>query len=117
MIFPHNPLRSHISAGLYAVRRILRHLRLEARLNVLEHLLVFVAGKERYGQALCSETTCTTDAVEVRVGIGGHVVVDGKIDSLNVDTSAENIRCDTDALVEFLELFVALDTNVYVSTG
>jgi hypothetical protein len=55
--------------------------------------------------------------VEVRVSIGGHIVVDGKIDSLNVNTAAENIRCDTDALVEFLELFVALDAIIYVSFG
>lgn len=48
--------------------------------------------------------------MEVGVGIGGQVVVDGEIDALDIDTSTEDISGDANALVEFLELFVALDT-------
>ncbi len=48
--------------------------------------------------------------MEVGVSIGGEVVVDGKIDAFNVDTSPEDVGGDADTLVEFLELFVALDT-------
>ena len=49
--------------------------------------------------------------MQVRVGISGQVIVDGKVDTLNIDTTTENIGGDTDTLVEFLELFVALDTG------
>lgn len=103
------PLRRHVGARLDTFRRILRHLRLEARLDVLEDLLVLVAREERDGQPLGSETTRTTDTMEVGVSIGGHIVVDRKIDSLDVNTAAEDVRGDADTLVELLEFFVALD--------
>lgn len=48
--------------------------------------------------------------MEVRVGVRREVVVDGEVDALNVDATAEDIGGDTDAGVEVLELFVALDT-------
>jgi ligand-binding sensor protein len=48
--------------------------------------------------------------VQVGVCIRGQIVVDGKVDTLNIDTTSENISSDTDTLVEFLELFVAFDT-------
>ena len=50
--------------------------------------------------------------MQVRVGIGRHVVVDGQVDTLNVDTTAENVGGDTDTLVELLELLVAFDTGL-----
>lgn len=48
--------------------------------------------------------------MEVRVGIGGQVVVDGKIDSFDIDTSTEDIGGDADSFVEFLEFLVTFDT-------
>lgn len=47
--------------------------------------------------------------MEVRVGVCGHVIVDGKVDTLNVDTTAEDISCNTDTLVELLKLLVTLN--------
>lgn len=49
--------------------------------------------------------------MEVGVGISGEIVVDGEIDTLNVDTAAEDIGGDADTLVEFFELLVAFDTE------
>jgi hypothetical protein len=49
--------------------------------------------------------------VQVGVGIGGKIVVNGKVDTLDIDTTAEDISGDTDTLVELLELLVALDTR------
>lgn len=83
---------------------------LEALLDSLEHLLVLVAAHKGDGETLGTETTGTTDTVEVRVGIGRQVVVDGKVDTLNVDTTTEDVRGNADTLVELLELLVALDT-------
>jgi hypothetical protein len=48
--------------------------------------------------------------MEVGVGIRGKIVIDGQVDALNIDTTTENISSNTDTLVEFLELFVSLDT-------
>jgi hypothetical protein len=107
--------RSHVGACLDTFRRVLRDLRLEARLNVLEHLLVLIAGEERDGQALGTESTRTTDTMEVRVSIGGHVVVDCEVDALDIDTTAEDIGRDADALVEFFEFLVALDAAMVIS--
>lgn len=48
--------------------------------------------------------------MEVRVGIGRHIVVDSQVDALDINTTTEHISGDADTLVEVLELLVALDT-------
>ena len=48
--------------------------------------------------------------MEVRISISGKIVVDCEVDTLNIDTTAEDISGNTDALVEVLELLVAFDT-------
>ena len=53
--------------------------------------------------------------MQVGVGITGEIVVDGQVDTLNIDTTAEDISGDTDTLVELLELLVALDTVAVIS--
>lgn len=88
----------------------LRKGNLESLLNLLEDLLILLAADERDTETLGTETTGTSDTVEVRVGIAGKVVVDGQVDTLDIDTTTEDIRGNTDALVELLELLVALDT-------
>lgn len=55
--------------------------------------------------------------MEVAVGVGGQVVVDGKVDALDVDTTAEDVGGDTDALLEVLELLVTLDALLLADTG
>ena len=53
--------------------------------------------------------------MEVRVSISGQIVVDGQVDTLDIDTTSENVGGDTDTLVEILELLVAFDTVALVS--
>ena len=48
--------------------------------------------------------------MEIRVGIGGEIVVDGQVDALNVDTATEDIRGDANSLVKLLEFLVPTDT-------
>jgi hypothetical protein len=48
--------------------------------------------------------------VEVGVGIGGEIVVDGEVNALDINTTTEDISSDTDSLVELLKLLVTLDT-------
>jgi len=91
-------------------KRNLRKSDLEALLNGLEDFLIRLGADKRDGQTLGAETTSTTDAVEVRISIAGEIIVDGKVDTLNVDTTAKDIGSDTDALVELLELLVPADT-------
>lgn len=50
--------------------------------------------------------------MEVGVGVTGEIVVDGKVDTLDINTTSENVGSDTDTLVELLELSVALDTRI-----
>lgn len=47
--------------------------------------------------------------MKVGVGILGKIVVDGEVDTFDIDTTAKNVGGDTDALVEFLEFLVTLD--------
>jgi hypothetical protein len=70
-----------------------------------------LAADEGDTETLGTETTSTTDAVKVGVGIAGKIVVDGKVDALDIDTTTEDVSSDTDTLVELFELLVALDTG------
>jgi hypothetical protein len=83
---------------------------LEALLNLLENLLIILVADEGDGETLGSETTGTTDTVQVGVGIGGQIVVDSQVDTLDIDTTTKDVSGNTDTLVEFLEFLVALDT-------
>lgn len=49
--------------------------------------------------------------MQVGVGVGGEIVIDGKVDALDINTTAKDISGNTDTLVELLELLVALDTR------
>lgn len=62
------------------------------------------------GKTLGTEATGTADTVEVGAGIAREVVVDGKVDALDVNASAEDVGGDADALLELLELLVSLDS-------
>lgn len=91
----------------------LRKSNLEALLNGLKNLLVLISGNEGDSKTLGTETTSTTDAMEVRVGISGEIVVDGEVDAFDIDTTAEDVSGDADTLVEFLEFLVTTDTIRY----
>lgn len=45
-----------------------------------------------------------------------HVIVEHNIDSLNVDTSAENVSCNHYPLLEILEQLEAIDSFFLVNT-
>jgi len=72
--------------------------------------LIRIAADKRDTQPFRAEATCATDAVEIRVGVGWQIVVDGKVDALNVNSTTKHIGGDANPLVEFLELLVAFDT-------
>lgn len=101
----------HVGGRVDTILGELRKLDLEALLDRLEDSLVVWAAHKRDTETLGSETTGTTDAVEVGIGLVGHVVVDGHVDALDVDTTTEDVGGDTDTGLELLELFVALDTR------
>ena len=48
--------------------------------------------------------------MQIRVGLGGQIVVDGQVDPLNINTTAKDVGSNADALVELLELLVPADT-------
>jgi hypothetical protein len=51
--------------------------------------------------------------MKVGVSITWQIIVDGQVDTLDINTTTEDIGGDADTLVELLELLVALDT-VYI---
>jgi hypothetical protein len=100
----------HVSGRVDTILRELGKLDLEALLNRLEDGLVIGAAHERDTETLGSETTGTTDTVEVGIGLVGHVVVDGHVDALDIDTTTEDVSGNTDTRLELFELLVTLDT-------
>ena len=93
----------------------IRKSNLESLLDILENLLVVIVADKGDGETLGTETTGTTDTVEVGVSLSGQIVVDGQVDTLDIDTTTEDISGNADTLVELLKLLVALDTVVVVS--
>lgn len=93
----------------------IRKSNLESLLDILENLLVVIVADKGDGETLGTETTGTTDTVEVGVSLSGQIVVDGQVDTLDINTTTEDISGNADTLVELLKLLVALDTVVVVS--
>lgn len=62
-------------------------------LNLAHHADI-VSGDEVDGNTLTSETSTTTDAVDVVLAVSGQVVVDDQGDLLNVDTTGEKVGGD-----------------------
>lgn len=102
---------SILAKGIFGIEGNLRKGNLKALLNLLEDLLVILVADEGDRKTLGTETTGTTNTVQVRVGVGGEIVIDGEVDALDINTTAEDISGNTDTLVELLELLVALDTR------
>ena len=79
----------------------------ESVLDVVESLGVGLIRNHSDGQAFCAEATRSRHAMQIRVGIFGHVVVEDDVHSLDVHTTTEQVGCYQDAFLEILELLVA----------
>jgi len=108
---PSSKLVVHVCSRLDTILGELGKLDLEALLNRLENSLIIWAAHKRDAQTLGSETTGTTDTVKVSIGLVRHIVVDCHVDTLDIDTTAENISRDADTGLELLELLVTLDSK------
>ena len=53
--------------------------------------------------------------MEITIGIGRAIIVDDDVDTLNINTTAEDISRHQDTLLEGLESRVTLDTTEGVS--
>ena len=95
----------------------LRESNLKTLLNCLQYLLISLAANEGDRKTLGSETSSTTNTMEVRISITWEIVVDSQVDPLNIDTTTEDVGGDTDTLVELLELLVTLDTTLLLAIG
>lgn len=73
--------------------------------------MISLVADERYRPTTGTETTGTTNAVEISIGRIWKIVVDSQVDTLNIDTTTEHIGSDTNTLVEVLELLITLDTE------
>lgn len=104
---PLTSLGVHVCRWVNTLLWEVRNLDIESRLDLLQDLLVFLAGDERNSQTLGTESTGSTDSVQVLVGLAWQVVVDSQVNSLDIDTSTEDISRNTDTLVELLERLVS----------
>jgi hypothetical protein len=104
-------LLCHVGTGVDAASRKLRESDLEALLNSFEDFLIFGGANKGDTETFCTKTSCTTDAMQVGVGVLGQVVVNCQVDLLNINTTSKDIGGDANALVELLELLVALDAS------
>jgi len=89
-------------------------------LNVTEHAYI-LGGDKVDSNTLTSETTTTTNAMDVVLPVGGHVVVDNKGHLLDIDPTSEEISGDEDTSRSRTELshedFTLLLLHVTVHGG
>ena len=105
-------LVSHVCACINAFLREFGQCHVKPLLDLLENVVVLGTADEGDAEALGTEAACTTNAMKVGVGIGGKIVVDGKVDFLDIDATAEDVGSNADTLIEVFELFVALDAVI-----
>ena len=79
----------------------------EPILDFVEGFGVRLVGNHGDGQTLGAETARTRHAMEIGVGIFGHVVVEHDVHSLDIHTTTEQIGGHQNTLLEILELLVA----------
>ena len=63
------------------------------------------------GKTLGPKSARATHSVQIGICITWKVIVDCKIDTLDIDSSTEDIGSNADALVELLELLIAFDAT------
>lgn len=86
----------------------------ESLLNLVQYFGIFFGRNERKCQALGTESTSTTDAMQVGVRVLGHIVVDHDVDALKVHTTTEQVSGDHDTRAKVLELLVTINSNTHV---
>lgn len=84
----------------------------ESVLDLLEDLGVGLAGNKGDTKTLSTESTSSTNSVQVRISISRSIVVDDDVDSFDIDTSTEDVGCDQDSLLEVLEHLVSVDSGM-----
>mmetsp|Transcript_5006 Transcript_5006/g.18790 ORF Transcript_5006/g.18790 Transcript_5006/m.18790 type:complete len:315 (-) Transcript_5006:625-1569(-) len=87
--------------------------------SVFGHLkdrLVHVGGDEGHSESLGTETSSTTNTMQVRVYIIGHIVVNDNVHLLDINSTSSDIGGNQDSLVEILELGVILNTLLLAHT-
>lgn len=107
----------HVGGRVNAFLGELGNLDVESGLDLLQDLLFLLGRHKGHGQTLGTESTGSADSVQVLVSLGGQVVVDGQVDSLDIDTSTEDVGGHTDTLVELLEGLVSGDSFLLSQAG
>jgi len=82
----------------------------ESLLDLVENFSIFLGGDERDGKSFGSESSSSSDSVQISICIQRHVVIDDNVDLLNVNTSSKDVSGDHDADLKVLELFVLFDS-------
>lgn len=72
----------------------------EPVLDVVQGFCVVFIRNEGNGEAFGTETTGTSNAMQVGIGIFRHVVIEYDIDTFNVHSTSEKICGDKDTLLE-----------------
>jgi hypothetical protein len=96
---------------------ILPNLDRKTFLDGREDFLISLAADERDAETFGTKAPSTSDTMQVRVCIGWKIIVDRKIDLLDINTTSKDISGNTDAFVKLLELLVSLNTIVSLVRG
>lgn len=81
---------------------------IEPILHRVQHLRIVLVAHKGDRQTFGAEATGTSHAMQVGVAILGHVVIEDDVYALNVHATSKQVGGHQDALLEVLELLIAL---------
>jgi len=82
------------------------NLDLESTLDSLHNVVIFLAWNERDGKTLGSESSCSTNSVEILVWLMWHVKINDDVDFFNINTSCEQVCCNQNSKFDLFELII-----------
>jgi len=89
---------------------------LESALDLLKDFRVVLSTHKTDGETLGTESTSSSDSMQVGIRVLRHVVVEHDVDSLDIDTSAKQVGGHEDSSLKVFELAVPFESLLLVHT-
>ena len=95
-------LGTHVTADINLIRKF-RNVHLEPTLHLIKHLLIGLTRNKRNSNPLRPKPARSSHTMQELIGIIREIIIDDNIDTLNVNTTSEQIGGYENPRIEILE--------------
>jgi hypothetical protein len=103
----------HVSGFVDGLWKLV-HFNFESALNVLKDFIIVFTRNERNGKTLSSESTSSSNSMEVLVRLIGHIEVNNNVYLLDIYSSSEDIGGNKNSEVSLLEFVIDTDSIFHI---